>query len=87
MGFTSQTCCCCISAKTGTKVLGFFAALGLLSQLTEFNPLTLAANGVMTIAFLLMVMDDSASKRKLFFYCYLFGALVMYFFGIYQAYA
>ena len=58
-----------------------------MSEFDEFIPIRLAANSIMAISFLLMMMDDNGGRRKLFFYCYFFGCIVMYFYGIFQAYA
>ena len=85
MGWEASNCCCCISVRTGTMLLGFFTLLGLLNEINEFIPIRLAANGIVSVAFLLMVMDDTEGKRKLFFYCYAICTVIMYFFGIYVA--
>ena len=86
MGWTSKSCCCCISVKTGTILLGAMAMLGLLQEIEHFYPMRLAANGISTVAFVLMLLDDTDFKRKLFFYCFMLSSLFMYCFGLYDVF-
>ena len=86
MAWTSSSCCCCFSVRMGVMILGFCGLLNLLSEITDFVPIRLAANAVASIAFILMVSDDTESKRKLFFYSYVASSTVMYCFGLYMAF-
>ena len=81
----SQSCCCCISVRTGTMVLGVLTLLSLFEELNEFLPLRMAANGVAAVAFVLLVLDDTEFKRKLFYYSYSACQCVIYSYTLYRA--
>ena len=76
MAWTANSCCCCISVRTGVMLLGALAWVNMLQEIEEFYPIRLAANAAAAIAFLIMVMDDSESKRKLFFWAFFASTLV-----------
>ena len=81
MGWTQKSCCCCISVKTGTMILGVCMLINLLKEIEEFYPLRLAATATASIAFILMIFDDSEFKRKLFFYTFMIATLVIFYFS------
>ena len=78
-------CCCCISVATGVKILGVLTILSLLLELQEFHPLRMAANGVAAVAFVLMVLDQSEFKRRLFYYGYAVSEIVVYIYTVARA--
>ena len=86
MTWQSSTCCCCISVRTGVMILGGLTWLNLLGEIDEFYPIRLAATAVAAIAFLIMIMDDSESKRKLFFWAFIVATSVTYVFTIFLAF-
>ena len=86
MAWTTNHCCCCLSIRTGAMILGFFSLLSLLSEVEEFYPLRLAANGVAAVSFVLMIFKDSEFNRKLFFITYMISTLLMFCVGVYMAY-
>ena len=86
MGWTSKTCCCCLSVYQGTMILGCFTLLNLLSEIEEFSPLRMAVNAIAAIAFVLMVFKDSEFNRKLFFITYMISSIMMWCLGIYKAF-
>ena len=76
MGWDTNHCCCSLSVKTGVFILGIGSLLSLLSEIDEFYPIRFAVNGVAAIAFILMVADDTESKRKIFFYSFMVSSVV-----------
>ena len=86
MACIPKSCCCCFSVSTGSKILGIFAIIGLFAEIEQFYPLRLAANGLCAVSFVLMLLDDSEFKRKLFFYCFVLSGLFQYVFGVYNAF-
>ena len=86
MAWTTSHCCCCISVRTGTMIIGFFTLLSLFSEIEHFMPLRLAVNGVAAIAFILMLMDDSEQKRRLFFYAAMISSVLQYCYALYVAF-
>ena len=47
----------------------------------------MAANGICTVALILMLVNDDGFKRKIFFYCYMFSTLFQYIYGVYEGYS
>ena len=86
MAWSTNTCCCCFSVRSGVMALGFFGLLNLLQEITDFVPIRLGVNAVAAIAFILMVCNDTESKRKLYFYGYSASSIVMFGFGLYMAF-
>ena len=82
--FTTKSCCCCISLRTGAILLGITCWLNMLQEITEFYPIRLAASAIAAIAFLIMMMDDTEGKRKLYFWSFFASTIVMYIFSIYN---
>ena len=78
-----SSCCCCLSVRTGTMILGILLWLSLLSEIESFNIWRLIAVGFAALFFLLMVMDDTEKKRRNFFFCYAASQVFMFIFGIY----
>ena len=73
----SQTCCCFLSAKIGTYVLGALTAIALLSEVDEFIPSRFGPNIAMVAFFFAMIMNDSEKSRHAFFACYFTGNMVL----------
>ena len=86
MGWEQKYYCCCLSVRTGTLILGFMALLGLMQEVDDFHAMRAAANGAIAAAFFLLLVKDTETNRKVFFYIYLFGTIVLYLFGVFNAY-
>ena len=60
-------CCCCVSLRTGTFVMGILVALSLLEELEYLNPIRLFLTVMTFTFFIMMLQDDSFRNRQYFF--------------------
>ena len=70
-----NSCCCLFTPKQGSYILGVMTFLGTcMSALDEdFKPMQFFANLSIVIAFMIMVIWDSAPTRKGYFLAYFAG--------------
>ena len=67
----------CISAKTGTYILGCLTMLALLSEIEEFIPARFGPNIAMVACFIAMVVNDTETTRHAYYVCYMVGNIAL----------
>mmetsp|Transcript_47891 Transcript_47891/g.63353 ORF Transcript_47891/g.63353 Transcript_47891/m.63353 type:complete len:182 (-) Transcript_47891:85-630(-) len=69
-----DSCCCMFTPKQGSYMLGILTLLGLcFGELEEFLMVRFLSNLIIFLAFGAMILFDSETTRKAFFYAYFLG--------------
>ena len=81
-----NSCCCCISVKTGTLILSILVCLSLFQELDEWNPIRFGFNLACASMFLWQLVKDTEQKRLNFAITYILSESVQYLFAVYIAF-
>ena len=86
--YAESTCCCCLSPKTGTTILGIFVILQLLQWLNpdQYNLIGILINFALASCFIYMFTYDSEMSRRLVFIGYLICSIGTVTYGIHKSF-
>ena len=79
-------CCCCFGVRTGTMIIGVLCWVGMLDEIQEFHPVRFVARLITALTFLSMLIDNTGSKRGVFFFTYTALVIVGFIVGTYIVY-